>query len=82
MARADVALAARQAWAREEPQARGSNKEAKGSLMKNTGPRQGGPASASQKNREAMVACLEEPELQSRELAAWRLGIRQTWVVS
>ena len=81
MARADVALAARQAWAREEPQAQGSSKGSLGSLMKNTGPRQGGPASASQRNREAMVAC-KVVSWQSRELAAWRLGIRQTWVES
>lgn len=51
MARADVALAARQAWAREEPRAGGSNKEAKGSLMKNTGPGRAGPASASQRQK-------------------------------
>lgn len=51
MARADVALAARQARAREEPRARGSNKEAKASLMKNTGPGWAGPASASQRQK-------------------------------
>ena len=33
MARADAALAARQAWAREEPRARGSNNEGDGEYI-------------------------------------------------